>query len=78
MHRKVIIQTTYFLFVFFQPVQAKSFVVVGVAASFDQANIFCRNKFPNGRLATIKDEASKKALRSFLSVLTYPELLGGK
>ena len=78
MRIKAIIQRIYVLFVLYLPVQSKSFVFVGYGASFEQANIFCKNKFPNGRLAIIKDEASKRALKSFLSIPNHPNLLDGK
>ena len=59
-------KTIYVFFVTFLLVQSKHFVYVDLHGSFDQANIFCKNEFPNGRLAIMKDEVSVKAYKDFL------------
>ena len=72
------IQRIYVFFFFFLSAQTKHYVFVGVAGSFDQANLYCENEFPNGRLATIKDEASETALKAFLIHVYGSKLGSGK
>ena len=72
------IQIIYAFFVFLLPVEAKYYIFVRHAGTFDQANIFCKNEFRNGRLAIIKDEASEKLVKTFLTLDFFEKLPHGK
>ena len=60
------------------PVKTKYYIFVRQVTTFDQANIFCKNEFRNGRLAIIKDEASAKIVKSFLTLDFFQKFPHGK